>query len=145
MGDDRTPAFLIGGLILAVAIVAYKFIPRSTFAADGLSPVWDATVEQSHQTHMPSLVLFTADYCCVCRSLHENVLSRPEVINEINRHYLMCTVDLTNQGSNAVARAQRYGVSGIPVLIRFGADGKETGRTSYLPPGSMVVWLRAGE
>ena len=94
---------------------------------------------------MPTLVLFTADYCGWCRRLHETVLTRPDVANEINSHYLMATVDLTNQGDVAVERAKRFGVSGIPVIIRFDADGKETSRTYYRPADSLLQWLREGE
>jgi thiol:disulfide interchange protein len=132
-------------VVLVAAAVAYKLHPRSTFAADGLSPRWDATVEQSRAAHMPSLVLFTADWCPACSALHDQVLARQEIQGEISSHYMMISVDLTTQGPNAVARAERYGVSGIPTLIRFDADGKETSRTHYIPPDRMLAWLRDGE
>ncbi|HET6246179.1 MAG TPA: thioredoxin fold domain-containing protein [Tepidisphaeraceae bacterium] len=135
----------IVAVVLVAAGVAYKLHPRSTFAADGLSPRWDATVEQAQAAHMPALVLFTADWCPACRALHENVLGRDDVQNEINGHYMMITVDLTSQGPASVARAQKYGVSGIPTLIRFDADGKETDRVHYIPPEQMISWLHRGQ
>src|ERR1700760_2253431 len=84
----------IGLAIVLVGFIAFKFRPRSTFAADGLSQHWDATVEQSRAAHMPVLVIFTADWCGACNALHSEVLSQPEIESEINSHYLVVTVDL---------------------------------------------------
>jgi thiol:disulfide interchange protein DsbD len=132
------------GIVLAIFVI-FKMRPQSTFAADGLSQRWDASVEQSRAAHQPVLVLFTADWCPACNALHSDVLSRQDVQDEINGHYMMVTVDLTAQGPASVARSERYHVSGIPTLIRFDADGKESDRTHYIPPEKMLNWLRVGE
>jgi len=119
--------------------------PSTTFAADGIDPNWDATAARCHDRGMPAVVLFTAEWCPTCRALHADVLSRSEVQDELQRHYSFYTVDLTNPTRQAQARARKFGVSGIPLMIRYDADGKETDRVNYLGPEQMINWLKAGE
>jgi thiol:disulfide interchange protein len=143
---NRTLGVIVTLIALVVAFLAYKWIhPSTVLAADGRGGQWDAAVEHSHEAHMPSIVLFTADWCPACRALHSEVLDRSDVDAEITNHYTMLTVDLTNPNMAARERASKYGVSGIPLLIRFNADGKETDRTHFLPPDRMMTWLREGE
>lgn len=141
----RIVQVVVCGLALLACCVAYRYLhPSSTFAADG-DVRWNAAVERSHQANTPALVLFTADWCPACRALHANVLSREDVQAEIASHYTMLTIDLTEQSPAAAARASKFGVSAIPTLIRFDAQGKEVSRTHGLPPEKMLAWLRDGE
>jgi thiol:disulfide interchange protein len=133
-------------LLLLGGLMVYRMEhPSTTFAADGLDPNWDAAAQHSRAAAQPTVVLFTAGWCPACRSLHANVLSRGDVQQELQSHYSFFTVDMTSPSSQVQARAQKFGVRFIPLLIRYDANGNETARTNYLPPEQLIDWLKAGE
>src|SRR6188474_2174884 len=114
MDLDRTKftALVVAGLL---GLMIYRVCsPSTTFAADGTDPDWDAAVQRSRATHQPTVVLFTADWCPACQALHNNVLTRPDVQTEMERHYTCYKVDLTNPTPAAQAHAQKFGVQYIP-------------------------------
>jgi thiol:disulfide interchange protein len=138
-------AFVAALLILGAVVFYRTRHPSTTLAADGSDPAWDAAAGNSDGVRRPTLVLFTADWCPTCRLLHDNVLSRGDVQEELRGHYRFYKVDLTDPTPAANARAQKLGVSGIPAMIRYDADGKETDRVNYLDPARMIRWLKEGE
>jgi thiol-disulfide isomerase/thioredoxin len=147
MGDNDSiwkAPFVVLGVLAVIAIIYYRN-PPTTFAADGMDPNWDAAVRHSKDYNLPTVVLFTANWCPVCRELHANVLARGDVQNELHEHYGFCVVDLSNPSPEVAQHAQKFGVSGIPLMIRYDANGKETSRVNYLPPEQMIDWLKAGE
>ena len=133
-------------LVVLCGLMFYRMLhPATTFAADGIDPDWDAAVQHSRDFFRPTVVLFTANWCPACRALHGNVLSRGDVQAELQSHYSLYTVDLTNPSPRVQAHAQKFKVDYIPLMIRFDADGKETDRTNYMGPEQMIAWLKAGE
>ncbi len=140
----RTAALAILG-VLCVMLFYRMGHPSTTFAADGTDPDWDSAVRLSQETGQPTVVLFTADWCGCCRSLHANVLSRSDVQEELQRHFNFYTVDLSSPTPQVQAHARKLGVSGIPLLIRYDVNGKETERTHGMSPEQMIDWLKAGE
>lgn len=145
---DSDTRFKAALLILAVlgGLMFYRmYHPSTTFAADGIDPDWDAAARHSREVGRPTVLLFTAGWCPACRSLHDSVLSRSNVREELYNHYTFYTVDLTNPSPEVQAHARKFGVSSIPQMIRFDANGKETDRTHYLYAAQMIDWLKAGE
>lgn len=144
--NDWTWKAAVAALIVLGVVLLYRAQhPSTTFAADGIDSSWDAAARRSQAAGKPSIVLFTADWCPYCRKLESDVLSQSEVQWELQRHYSFYTVDLTNPSQEVRIHASKLGVSGIPLLIRYDADGKETARTNGLDTQSMVAWLKAGE
>ena len=119
--------------------------PATTFAADGIDQDWDAAARHSHDFALPTVVLFTADWCSYCRSLHGHVLSRGDVQQELQSHYCFYTVDMTHPSPQVQAHARKFRVDCFPLMIRYDANGKETDRTNYLEAAQMIAWLKAGE
>ena len=93
----------------------------------------------------PKIQMYAADWCPYCQQLHANLLSRPEVQDELKKHYRLYTVDLTHPSPQAQQHARKCAVSGIPLLIRYDANGSETDRTNGMDAQRMVEWLKAGE
>ena len=147
MGDnDSTIKAGIAVVLVLGGLMVYRSMhPSTTFAADGMDPAWDAAVERGHSTGGPTVALFTAGWCGSCQWLHSNVLSRSDIRSELAGHYNFVTVDLTNPPASVQMHAHKLGVSGIPLLIRYDANGKETDRTNGMDPESMMAWLKAGE
>jgi thiol:disulfide interchange protein len=136
--------FLLVLAALACLIGWRAFHPPSTFAAEGIDADWDASVRLSRFLHQPAVVLYTADWCPACQALHASALSDPAVREELSKHTFV-TVDLTQQAPTAVAHCRAAGVSGIPTLIRYDADGHETARTHGMPADALAEWLRHDE
>jgi len=143
--DFRFKAALAILAVLGIMFFYRMSHPATVFAADGSDPDWDAAVQRSHDAGQPTVILFTAGWCPACRALHGDVLSRSDVQEELQRHYSFYTVDLTNPSPQVQMRSQKFGVRYIPQLIRYDADGKETGRTNCLPAEQLIAWLKAGE
>jgi thiol:disulfide interchange protein len=132
-------------LVVLLAVLFYRMHHSTTFVPDGMDPSWDAAARYSQFAGQPSVVLFTADWCPTCRLLHRDVLSRDDVRAELHSHYSFYKVDLTDPSPRVSAHAQKLSVSGIPLMIRYDANGKETDRQNYLEPKEMIAWLKAGE
>jgi len=133
--------------ILAVlgVFALYRMVhPSTTFAADGLDPNWDRNVERSQAAGRPVVLLFSADWCPYCVKLHEDVLSRYDVQGEL-ANYSFYTVDLSHPSPQDIVHARKFGASGIPLLVRYDASGKETARTNFMDADAMLAWLKAGE
>ena len=145
---DGDSTFKTAGAILVVllGVLFYRMHhPSTTFAADGIDPSWDAAARYSEAARQPTVVLFTADWCPTCRLLHRDVLSRDDVQAELPSHYGFYKVDLTDPSPRVAAHARKLSVSGIPLMIRYDANGRETDRQNYLEPKEMIAWLKAGE
>lgn len=136
---------VIAILVVLGGLLYYRIDhPSTTFAADGVDPDWDAAAQRAQDLHEPSVVLFSAGWCPACRALHENVLPDPSVQDELS-HYNFYSVDLTSPSEAAQTHSRKCGVQYIPLLIRYDAQGKETGRTNYIPADQLTAWLKAGE
>jgi thiol:disulfide interchange protein len=143
--NDWTSKAFISILLVLVGLLYYRSEhPSTTFAADGVDADWDAAASRAQDLHEPSVVLFSAGWCPACRSLHADVLPDPGVQEEL-RHYNFYSVDLTNPTRAAQIHSHQCGVQYIPLLIRYDAQGKETGRTNYINADELVAWLKAGE
>ncbi|HEX8911715.1 MAG TPA: thioredoxin family protein [Humisphaera sp.] len=144
-GSGGLTKLLVVAFLALAGVAGWRFLhPRTTFAADGAGGAWDAAVARSRAERKPALVLFTADWCGACRRLHEDALSNPAVQSELFGRYSVAVVDLTSPTEAEQQRAERYGVRGIPAMIRFDADGKEVDRTGYRPADELLKWLRDG-
>ena len=135
---------LVGSvLVMLVALVGYGVTqPHSTFAAVGTDAEWDAAVAQSRSRNMPGVVLYTADWCPACQALHAGALADPAVWRELGNRHTFVVVDLTRPAAAAQAHAAAAGVHGIPTLIRYDRDGRETDRTHGLPAVALIDWLQ---
>jgi thiol:disulfide interchange protein len=144
MGNIDTTLKAAVAILIVLGGVAYR-ARHPAFAADGIDLAWDAAAQRSRDLRRPTVVLFTADWCPYCQSLRSNVLSQSQVQDELHKHYGFFTVDLTTPSPQAIAHERKCGVSGIPLLIRYDANGNETDRTNGMSAESMTAWLKAGE
>ena len=136
---------LVAGLVVAGVLLICWLHHPSTFVADGTDPGWDWAVQQSESKKLPTVVLFTADWCPGCQALHANVLSRSDIWDELHQHYIFHTVNINDARPQVRAHAQKLGISVIPTLIRYDANQKETDRTHNMTAEQMMEWLKAGE
>ncbi len=132
-------------LVFIGGFFAYRmFHPATTFAADGIDPNWDFAA-QTRDVTRPSLVLFTAQWCGACQALEHGALASSQVRDELYDHYNVYTVDLTNPTQAVAMHSHKLGVSAIPTMIRYNAEGHETSRSHGQSAEDLVAWLKAGE
>ena len=143
MDSHKIVMYALGGLL---AVAVFKILsPHSKFAPDPDDSGWTQAVEQARTSGRPAVVLFSANWCPTCQSLSQNVLSRDDIMEELDDHYVFYVVDLTDPSRVEAARSRKFGVRYIPQLIRYDKDGNETARANYLDPRELMDWLKAGE
>ena len=99
-------------VMVVVLLCGWKLLhPSATFAADGADPDWDQAVTESHESNKPVIVIFTASWCPACQLLQSEDLSRDDVRDELDEHYVLFRVDLTRPSPAAAAHAKALGVT----------------------------------
>ena len=99
-----------------------------------------AGVDAVEASGKPMLVFYTADWCPPCRTLKRDVLSDPDIDAFLSDNYVRVKIDLTERGGPNARTASEYGVSGIPTMILYDADGVEINRVTG--GGALAYWLR---
>jgi thioredoxin-related protein len=106
---------------------------------------WDSVVQDNPAPGKPSLIFFSTTSCGYCRAMESKVFSRDDVKAELKQHYTFYTVDLSSETEDVHDEAEKHGIHYVPVLIRYDAFGRETGRASYMTPSETMDFLTAGE
>lgn len=143
MNRDKILTFAIG-ILLAMGVYRI-FNPLTKFAPDPADAAWSQAVQLSRDSGKPALVLFSANWCPTCQSLSQNVLTRDDIMQELDDHYVFYVVDLTDPTPAVAARSRKFGVHYIPQLIRYDKDGNETARANFMDADQLIQWLKAGE
>ncbi len=112
-GDPSRPlAFLSGREVTEVATLS------RTLPAD-----FDRAFAAEASAGKPVLVLFTADWCTVCKS-NEKILADPDLRARL-ASTAWITIDITAQTAEAEELMERFRVVGPPALFLLDTDGRE--------------------
>ncbi|HAC90489.1 MAG TPA: hypothetical protein DCF63_07620 [Planctomycetaceae bacterium] len=76
--------------------------------------------EASAKYKVPLLVHFYGDGCLPCRTLEDRVLSKPEVVNTLNKFFISIAINATKQPQIAA----EFGVHSWPTDVFVGPDGQ---------------------
>src|SRR3546814_2400815 len=95
---------------------------KAAIADTGLSfrTLPDALV-QSKLTNKPVFVDFSVIWCSVCRAMHEQVFTDPQVKRALSEAYVLARVDYDSD--EAKPFMERYGVRGLSSLLVLAAAG----------------------
>ncbi len=113
-------------LIFAAGAVAYLAAPT----ADEIpSPKWikgdSASLDAALASGKPVIVDFSATWCLPCKELDHFTFSDDRVIT-LSERFVMVSVDVTlSDDPEGEKLKKRFGVSGVPTVLFFGADGNE--------------------
>ena len=116
-------------------------------AAAEAGPVWLTSVEQAREVakkeKKPILVDFTgSDWCGWCKKLEAEVFGTAAFKKWATEHVVLLKLDFprriaqdeTTKKQNADMKAT-FGIKGYPTIVFMDAEGKELGRSGYLPGG----------
>lgn len=123
--------------IAAAAIVAYFVnvaiqtrLGEKAFQATGLPRhSLEQALEAARAENKLVLADLSAIWCPSCRALDRDVLSDPAVQSAIAAKYVFARVEYDSPEGKAFA--ERYGVSGFPVLLALAPDGEMVRRLPF--------------
>jgi thiol:disulfide interchange protein DsbD len=93
------------------------------------SPETFSTARQNGQS---VVLLFTAEWCLNCKALEQGVLNRADVTRRLGAGDVTpIKVDLTGTNPAGKALLRASGALTIPLLIVYGADGREVLRSDF--------------
>jgi protein disulfide-isomerase len=106
----------------------------------------DKAFASSKETGKPVLMMLTADWCGPCQMLKKDVLSLPEVDEQIQAKFTPVVWDLTEPSDTDIKRAQDWGAgAAIPEVIMFDASGKPIKhKVGAVSQAEFIKWLNAG-
>lgn len=142
---SSAPVWLGAAIMLAVACLAWwRFGPGFVMAGPWITD-WDRGIDAAEKSGKPLLVLFTADWCPPCRTLKDEVLSKPGVMSRLRADFTLVKVDLTDRAGPNNRIAMDYGVRAVPCLIMFNARGEQVGRLVGVQSAEhLLLWVDAG-
>lgn len=126
MSAERKPilhfwrCFWLAFLVISIAYAAYcYYVPPNRIAwAEG----YDNARANAIATDKPMILFFTAKWCVPCRIMKRQVWADPEVMEQVNRHFIPVMVEVGDSKSSDLM--QRYDVKGAPVTIITSPDGR---------------------
>jgi thiol:disulfide interchange protein DsbD len=80
-------------------------------------------IDAAKKKHLPILLDFTAKWCSVCTYLDHNILSNPEIHDDLTK-FVLLRVDLTDVNSESLKIAHEFQMVGPPLIIFIDEQGK---------------------
>lgn len=81
-------------------------------------PELNAAVTSDKTSNKVILVMFTAEWCAVCKNIEKNVFENEYIKNKLQQ-FMLIKIDLTNNDSHALEAARHYSISGPPVILFY--------------------------
>lgn len=107
------------GMLLAFSVQALS--PQSSWGQEiRWAPDVPAARKASMEYKVPVLIHFYGDNCLPCKVLEQNVLSRTEVIETLNKYFICVKVNASQDRQTAA----EYGVHSWPTDVFISPDGK---------------------
>lgn len=135
-------------MALGLVAVAGAVVSVMTLRAEGIrfEPYSEAAMQQAIAQGQPFVLEFSATWCIPCHELDRYTFTDRRVI-DLSRRYRMFKVDLTHYDApeSQAARA-RFGVTGVPEVLFFGADGQERREArviGFMPAEPFLQRMRA--
>ena len=98
--------------------------------------------KQSEETGLPIVLLFTGtSWCGYCVKLEKEVLSKKEFKQGMDGVAIGVKFEFSSSDFSKSKEAKTYKVTGVPAMVVVDAEGKELGRTGYIPGRTPVQYV----
>lgn len=95
-------------------------------------------INESKNLSKPVFLYFRSETCYWCKRFEEEALSDKNIIDILNKNFVLISIDTIKQKNIAL----NLGVRSTPYMIFFTEDGKEISRIpGYLPAGDFLIKL----
>ncbi|MBI2379131.1 MAG: protein-disulfide reductase DsbD [Gammaproteobacteria bacterium] len=118
-------------------------LPRLTFRRFKTVEELDRLLAEAKQAGKPVMVDFYADWCVACHEFAAKTFPDPAVRPLLER-FVLLQADVTANDAEDVRLLKTYSVLGLPTLLFFDAEGRETAAsrvTGFLPPTDFAARL----
>jgi len=123
----RLAALLATGLLFACPLWAQ--------ASSFWQPTLDSARRLAAHTQRPLLLYFHADWCGACSQLEREVLSRPEIADQIRAAFVPVRINV----DHFPATARQYGVTALPTTVVLSPNGALLGSVTGVTEPSVFA------
>lgn len=90
--------------------------------------------KQAEETGLPIVLLFTgSSWCGYCVKLEKEILSKKEFKQGMDGVAIGVKFEFGSSDFSKSKEAKTYRITGVPAIVVVDAEGKELGRTGYIP------------
>ena len=90
--------------------------------------------KQAEETGLPIVLLFTGtSWCGFCVKLEKEILSKKDFKQGMDGVAIGVKFEFGSSDFSKSKEAKTYNITGVPAMVVVDADGKELGRTGYVP------------
>lgn len=130
--------FSVSGISMAQNAPADKEAAAKAAKAAKVKFKWGKSLKsaqkQAQETGLPIVLLFTgSSWCGFCIKLEKEVLSKKEFKQGMDGVAIGVKFEFGSADFSKSREAKIYGIRGVPALVVVDAEGKELGRTGYVP------------
>lgn len=130
--------FSMSGLSPAQNLPADKEAAAKAAKAAKVKFKWGRSMKsaekQSQETGLPMVLLFTGtSWCGYCVKLEKEILSKKEFKQGMDGVAIGVKFEFGSADFSKCKEAKTYKIRGVPAIVVVDAEGKELGRTGYIP------------
>ena len=140
--------FSVSGVSMAQSTPADKEAAAQAIAeihgcADKLKRIaMDEAQKQAEETGLPIVLLFTGtSWCGYCIKLEKEILSKKEFKQGMDGVAIGVKFEFGSSDFSKSKEAKTYRITGVPAMVVVDAEGKELGRTGYIPGQTPVQYV----
>lgn len=138
--------FSVAGVSMAQGLPPDKEAAAKAAKAAKVKFKWGKSMKssqkQSEETGLPIVLLFTGtSWCGYCIKLEKEILSKKEFKQGMDGVAIGVKFEFGSPDFSKSKEAKEYGIRGVPAMVVVDAQGKELGRTGYVPGRSPVQYV----
>ena len=138
--------FSVSGVSMAQSTPADKEAAAKAAKAAKVKFRWGKSLKsaqkQAEETGLPIVLLFTGtSWCGYCIKLEKEILSKKEFKQGMDGVAIGVKFEFGSSDFSKSKEAKTYRITGVPAMVVVDAEGKELGRTGYIPGQTDVQYV----
>ena len=130
--------FSVSGISMAQSVPTDKEAAAKAAKAAKVKFRWGKSLKsaqkQAAETGLPIVLLFTGpSWCGFCVKLEKEILSKKDFKQGMDGVAIGVKFEFGSSDFSKSKEAKTYNITGVPAMVVVDADGKELGRTGYVP------------